>query len=236
MLNRVRTHRFPIPAVIFYVLFILTWVSGTAAIAHAAVGTEPSRAFYQDSYRFDVFYNDSRIGEHTFQIRETPQTLRVRSEAAFVMRVLLVPVYRYHHVAEEHWSHGCLQALDATTTDNGKAYEVALTNEHQRMILSRFAPEPAQEAIDHPCLGSYAYWKLDLLRRDLLLNAQTGKLGSATLVDRGEDIRDGVTARRYTLIADGVGSIDLWYRHSDGRWIGLETTRNGGRLSYRTVI
>ena len=100
-------------------------------------------------------------------------------------------------------------------------------------MLSKLAPRAGTTPVEDPCPASYAYWDLDLLRRGELINAQTGDVMPARLTDQGLEEINGVSARRFTLNAQGAGIIHLWYRESDARWIALETERDGGRLSYR---
>ena len=55
----------------------------------------------------------------------------------------------------------------------------------------------------------------------------------AELIDRGVEVHVGVSARQLSLVAVDTGTVELWYRESDGRWIALETLRDGGTLAYR---
>jgi hypothetical protein len=170
-------------------------------------------------YRFDVYYDDKQIGDHRFLIEPADIGLRVLSEAEFEYRLLFVPVYRYRHKAEEVWRDGCLRELNATTHDNGRRFEVTgLTGLDQ-----------------HACPASFAYWDLERLRRDSLINAQTGEPVGARLIREGDDSIAGEAADRYRLELDGMADITLWYRTGDQRWIGLESRREGGTLRYRAA-
>src|SRR5512139_3261464 len=79
---------------------------------------------YADSWHFGVYLDDKRIGTHRYSIEPGPQpdTLRVRSEADFGVKVALVPVFRYRHVAQETWRDGCLVQIETATQVNGRRY------------------------------------------------------------------------------------------------------------------
>lgn len=220
-------------AALAFSLLVAGWVGfGTSsANVPAAPSTVDARS---ESYLFNVYYNGKRIGEHEFRVLRNDSEIHVYSEANFVVRLLFVPVYRYEHVAEERWQSGCLQSLAASTNDNGEYFEVSMQPNQDQLLLSVLAPSASTVPLADSCPASYAYWDLDLLRRNELINSQTGAVIPARLIDRGVEELDGIAARRFTLDAQSAGVIDLWYRESDSAWIALETVRDGGTLSYRT--
>ncbi len=222
---RLRGNSLNTTSLLFYAAFVVIWLaSAVPASANMPTG----------NYRFDVYYNGKHIGEHEFRVSRNEQEVRVQSRAEFLFKLLFVPVYRYEHVAEERWVSGCLQMLAATTNDNGEHFEVRMQADRDGMVLNKLAPSAAKVAVTDPCPASYAYWDPDLLRKSEFINAQTGEVMPAQLIDHGVEERDGVPARRLTLQADAAGIIQLWYRASDSRWIALETVRDGGTLVYRS--
>jgi hypothetical protein len=166
---------------------------------------------------FDVFFDEKRIGDHRFHLTPGEDALRVRSEADFEYRLLFVPVYRYRHEAEEIWQDGCLQQLSSSTNDNGRHFEV---------------PE-LSGAVASDCPASFAYWDIERLRRESLINAQTGEAVDARLVHEGGERVADYEAERYRLELDGMDTIHLWYRAEDRLWLRLETRRDRGTLVYR---
>ncbi|MEQ8484318.1 MAG: DUF6134 family protein [Pseudomonadales bacterium] len=192
-------------------------VRRAAALLLATCAVTAAQADTQgQTLRFDVYFDDKRIGEHVFEIQRDADGQRVTSEARFEYRLLFVPVYRYRHEAQEVWRDGCLQRLTSVTDDNGRRVEVARL------------PDAAAD-----CPASFAYWDRTQLERDALINAQTGEPVPARLVAQGEDAVDGEPARRYRLELDGMPDIELWYRAEDGAWLRLETRRESGTLTYQ---
>ncbi len=204
------------------------------AAAGAITTATSALAFTQEtSYVYSIWYNDKRIGEHEFVIARSQEETRVRSEARMDFRVLFVPVYRYRHVANEHWKDGCLTNLTAETDDNGTLYEVTASVSPAGLSINQGASNDGLQTLSVDCPASFAYWDLNLLQRESLLNAQTGALETAALVRQGSEDVGGSQSERYVLQAKGLSPIHLWYREDDQRWLKLETSRDGGTLTYR---
>lgn len=173
---------------------------------------------------FHVYLDDKRIGQHTFRIEaDSLGGQIVRSDARFDVKVLMIPVYRYRHSAEERWSGACLTSIQSTTTVNGKrsalngrrvggAFELAVTSNDDAVTTSL----PA-------CISTYAYWDVTTLERhNQLLNSQTGSYDFVQLSATGP----GEMALRGATFV-----IDLQY--AADRWQSLSTLRDGRRLEYR---
>ena len=194
-----------------------------------------SAATPQAQWRFSVYLDEQEIGYHDFRLSHTADGDRLRSEARFDVRLLMIPVYSYAHDAVEYWNGSCLQRIDATTDDNGKLFSVQgraadsefiVTTESDRQVLGG-------------CVMSFAYWDTRILNASRLLNAQNGKYLDIEVATLGTDVLtlgDGtVTARHYRLSGDEL-RIDLWYS-DDWQWLALRSTTPGGRtLSYRRQV
>jgi Family of unknown function (DUF6134) len=188
-------------------------------------------AAHAEHWLFGVYLDDKRIGEHRFDVLRDEASVRVVSQADFTVKVLMVPVFRYSHAAEETWQDGCLVTIDSRTQVNGKesslsgrrvnaGFELAMSDE--RGLRQDTLPE---------CVASFAYWDADTLRsHDRLLNSQTGsyqQVGSNTVpVD--------ASGHELLELKGHDFQIDVSYRDNDWRWVGLSTTTDGGRaLHYR---
>jgi len=171
------------------------------------------------AWNFRVFLDEREIGHHHFTLSAAGDARELRSEARFAVRILGLTVYRYTHDATERWQGDCLQALDASTDDDGQ-----------------------QERVDWrgargDCALSFAYWNPKILQGGRLLNAQTGRFEPVTVTPQGEetiDVRGRPTlSRRYRLDGKNL-AIDLWYAGT--QWVALESAAKGGRrLHYRLI-
>jgi hypothetical protein len=86
------------------------------------------------------------------------------------------------------------------------------------------------------CLMSYAYWDARILKRQQLVNPQTGALDAITVEDQGRQLVSvgGAPreAHRYALTSARFAVL-LWYS-PEGEWLQLDSvTRDGKRLRYR---
>jgi len=185
------------------------------------------------AYEYAVTFDARDIGTHRFEIQHDGRQKRVRSVANFQVRILFLSLYRYHHEAEEFWQDGCLRRLASQTDDNGKRFEVTAADSGTTLYVNRMAPDPAASRVADTCPASFAYWDLEQLQRDTLINSQTGALTSVQFAHLGPDPVDGVPAQRYRLQPQDLDAIDLWYREADGVWLQLETKRDNGTLRYR---
>lgn len=187
-------------------------------------------------YRFDVFLDDRRIGEHHFEVVGEPGAERVRSQANFEFKLLFVTLYRYRHLANEEWREGCLTDLTSATNDNGKTFEIEAAVRQTQLRLTRLKPEPRTEEIEAACPVTFAYWDLQRMSADAMINAQTGELSATRLIREDSEHLDDVEAVRYRLEVEGLSPIRLWYRSDDDAWLRLATLRDGRLLEYRRDV
>ena len=207
-------------------LFMLAALCGAASSTAFAAGPAGGE------WDFQVFLDDKPIGEHRFALATTGDERTLTSEAAFAVKLLGVTVYRYKHVATEHWQGDCLRQLAATTDDGGDHSQVSAEAAGEGLAVT--TPKGTQSL--GGCVMSFAYWNPAIRKQAQLLNAQTGKLelvqigraGTGTVEVRGQS----VAATRWR-IATPAQPIDVWYS-AQGEWIGLDSTVSSSRkLSYR---
>ena len=156
----------------------------------------------------------------------------VSSEANFDVKFLFISAYTYLHKNSEVWRGNCLQAINASTDDNGETLYVRGNYHAQGLSLQTHNGQQQLEG----CVKTFAYWDPSLLKSNKLLNVQTGKLEEVSVEALGESEFDNngdlIRASHYR-IHNPKFSIDLWY--SDKKeWLALEsTTESGARLRYK---
>jgi len=198
----------------------------TAPLARATVGGE------KRDWRFTVYLDDDPVGRHSFTLTENEALRKLRSEARFTVKLLMIKAYGYEHEAEETWRGDCLTSLKASTDDNGDKSSVLGQARPDRFELRNGSTAENLPA----CIMTFAYWNPLILKQSRLLNPQTGEYLDVRIRAQGREnipVRgQAVTAERYHLDA-GKFQIDLWY--ADGsRWVALDSRLDNGRtLRYR---
>jgi Domain of unknown function (DUF6134) len=185
----------------------------------------------QQRWDFRVMLDDTPIGYHRVEISSEANATIVRTQANFAVTFLFITVYSYEHETREYWKDGCLVGINSTTDDNGDDYFINSSRQEDGLTL---VTQDGSNTFDD-CIRTFAYWDIELLKSDYLLNTQTGKYQPVSITDMGigqlETGQEQVEARRYRLVCEDL-TIDLWYT-KDMRWLALESmTDSGAMLRY----
>jgi hypothetical protein len=206
------------------------WIRMFSTLVLATLTTSVSVAedAAEKTLMFDVFLDGKKIGYHRFEIEGPKKNAAVRSEAKFDVKFLFVTAFSYRHTAEESWTGGCLDELEARTDSNGK--ELSVVGERTN---NAFVIETAGSEAELPeCVMSFAYWNPGFLDQSRLLNPQTGEYLEVEVEELGADVvrLDGreIPARSVRITARQM-DITLWYSEN-AEWLALESVAKGGRI------
>lgn len=185
----------------------------------------------EKQWQFRVFLDDREIGSHKVKMVSYQDLKQVTVNADFKVKFLFITAFKYKHRTQEVWQGSCLRDLDSTTDNNG-----------ENLFVKRQAGATGFKVVSHQgvqelegCVRSFAYWDLDLLKTDKLLNTQTGEYEDVKVVDLGMDSIEiqgtAVQALHYRLEMEDK-SVDLWYT-PDKNWLALQSeTEDGYQISY----
>ena len=194
-------------------------------VTHAQTST-------QETYHFKVFLDDDEIGVQHFWVSSEGTLSQVEVEAQFDVTYFLIPFYSYRHTNSETWEGDCLQEIRAETNDNGESFFVRGIRQDGQIRLQTHAGNSTLEG----CVKTFAYWNVDLLQSDRLLNSQTGEFQPVEISKVGKEtisVRGVSTETEHHRIVTDKFTIDLWYT-MDHEWVALQsTTKNGGILRYQ---
>lgn len=208
------------------------------ALGLFAAGAAAPAADVRTEWDFTALLDGKPIGSHRFVLAAPAGgSTTLRSDARFDVTLLGFPVYRYRHQATERWAGECLAAIDARTDDNGRVTEVRGQAQGPVFSLDVRNAEAAAATADalSGCVMSFAYWNPALAAQSRLLDPGSGRVEAVAVVPvapASVDL-DGRSAPVRGLRITGLARpIDVWY--VGDRWVGLDTTVDGGRrLSYR---
>lgn len=210
---------------------------GVSCIAALLLATPVHAMEAEIDWQFAVSLGSRPVGTHRFTLdARDPAARRLVSDARFDVKILGITAYRYRHHSEERWSGDCLASLVASTDDHGEVTTVEANADAAGFtVLARTRDKPAR--IDTTgCVVSFAYWNPQVLAlQSRLLDPGTGRIETVSIQPLAAAPLD-VRGKRVTATGLRINGlthpIDLWY--SQGRWVGLDTTVEGGRrLAYR---
>ncbi|MEM1260818.1 MAG: DUF6134 family protein [Pseudomonadota bacterium] len=203
-------------------------------LATAAVAEDFGVPSTVERWAFDVMLDKRKIGIHRFELIQGGDSIELRSDAKFDVKILFINAFRYRHQSTERWRDGCLVSLNADTDSNGDKLSVAGSASEDGFLVDG---KTGEETITTDCMMSFAYWNPAIIEQSALLNSQTGdyqrveirRVGEETIRAAGGDY----PAVRYD-IDTGKGVIKLWYGAETDRWLALEAPAKGDRtIRYR---
>ena len=193
--------------------------------------SQPAWSATSQSYEFKVFLGEQEIGYQRFDVSSQGEQTRVQVDAQFEVKFFYITFYKYRHTNIEKWESACLREIRSQTEDNGDAYFVNGTFEKGQLQVQTKAGNWS----GGDCIKTFAYWDLEWLSGERLLNSQTGELLPVSIRSMGEEtisVQGIPTRTTRRQIATDEFTVDLWYAHN-GRWVALQsTTTNGDILRY----
>ena len=194
-----------------------------------------SGQIFAKEWVFDVYLNKAKMGTHTFVLSDTNM---MTSSAKFKVKVLFINAYSYNHVSKEQWQDGCLNSIEAKTTENKVNTKVSGKLEGSDFNIN--INDKQNQALP-ACVMTFAYWNPKILTQSKLLNPQNAEylntnikqLGTETIEVKGKPTETA----HYLLQGLSEGkvklNIDLWYDQNKN-WVALQsTTPEGYKVSYK---
>lgn len=188
---------------------------------------------YAKTWVFDVYLDDRKIGQHTFDYQNNTLT----SQADFKVKILMFTAYEYHHNAVERWAGNCLTTLKADTIEN----EVLMQVEGQTVNGEFLVNDKKNTQALPDCTMTFAYWNPMILQQSKLLNPQNAEYLDVYIqpmankkIQKGEQL---VELQGYQILGalDGMPKLNIkvWYDESND-WVALQSiTPEGYLIDYR---
>jgi hypothetical protein len=207
---------------------LLAW--GVALMPAQAAMPAPEK-LYGGKILFDILRNGDLIGSQQVTLRQEGHVLTVSQVADIVVRVLFIPVYRFHSEGATQWHGGQLLDMKTTTNDNGKVTAVTARDDGGKLTIDG----PAGKFQAPESVITMEHWNAAELQQTIMLNTLTGKLDRIEIHDEGPDqvpAPEGQRAVRRFSYQGGDLKLTAFY-DAAGHWAGLRfLASDGSRIEY----
>lgn len=200
------------------------------ALAIVLLGALSMPAAAQAPLRFSILRDGSPIGTHTVTFSRDGDGNTIAEVAIDIrVRVVFIPVFRYVHRSREVWRDGRLQALDATTDDDGRQFWVAA-----RATAAGLAVEGSEgRFVAPPDILPASWWRGDTTQRRQLLDTRTGRIITVTATPAGSETVTAGDRRLDVQLWRLDGDIQLTVGYtSNGQWAAMQFAARGATIDY----
>ncbi|MBR9970567.1 DUF6134 family protein [Magnetospirillum sulfuroxidans] len=184
------------------------------AVSSAFAATEATVPSH-DPLSFTVLRNGDAVGSHILRFQSMSDgTLVVTTDTNVVVKMAMIPVYRFEHHGREIWHGDHLMALNSETNDDGTHHVLKASGATGALIADgdgKIARLPAETV-------PASLWNNATVVQGTLLNTLDGHAMAVHIADLGEDT---VTvsghphpARHYAMTGDL--NREVWYDSTGG--------------------
>jgi hypothetical protein len=226
----------------------------TLATTVVLLGAGPVAALAADSpyapqTTYGVYRGGAQIGRHTITFKQQGPIKVVTSDCDIDVKTMGVTAYRYIYRGREEWDGEQLQALQASTDDNGQRFAVSAERRGGSLMVERTAPakvstaalmdqgyrgpDVSREALPAGILPT-SQWNFRQVQQSSLLNTQYGTISRVQVSPAGRETvqtgKSSISATRYRYSGDL--RMDQWF-DDRGRWVkGTFTAFDGSMIEY----
>ncbi|HSV28569.1 MAG TPA: DUF6134 family protein [Candidatus Omnitrophota bacterium] len=176
----------------------------------AAADAEP-RPDHAES--FTVLRNGDPVGSHTIEIRPGEAGTTVDIATNVVVKIAMIPVYRFEHRGSERWRDGRLLAMSSQTNDDGTRHSLDVRDTGNDVL--DVVGDGQRNSVGGAIVPA-SLWNRATVAQTILLNTLDGRRMAVTVQDLGSEavmVRGQARpARHYSLT--GELQRELWYDES----------------------
>lgn len=202
------------------------------AIAPKSVSAFDPITAYGDQLAFDVYRNDTLVGDHLVRFRRDGDVLRVETDFQLKVDFLVFTAYRMTYSATTEWQDGQLISLRADTDENGDL--VTVTAKRDGDVLKVTGPK-GEFSAPLDTLPTH-HWNPRVKAASLIINTITGDVSKVVMQAEGESRIESATGRMieadHWAYTDGLQN-HIWFDAQD-RWVGMRfSAEDGSTIEYR---
>lgn len=149
-----------------------------AIFAVDAAASEP-----QAPLAFTVLRDGDKVGSNIIRFQPQPGGVNVTIDTQILVKIAMIPVYRFEHHGEETWRDGRLQSLTSNTNDDGKRHALQVAAGQDQLQIDgdgqhKLMPNDAVPA---------SLWNSTLVTQSSLLNTLDGSAMAVKIADLDQD-------------------------------------------------
>jgi hypothetical protein len=185
-----------------------TALLGSIALGGLSFGAQAAPV--ETDLTYAVLRDGDEVGRHQVTLtRDDDQQTTVAIKTNVVVKVALVPVYRFEQNGSETWRQGHLTALSTKTNDDGDKHslDAKAAGDHVEVVSDGTHTQATADVIPA------SLWNHDLVNQKVLLNTINGKAMAVKVADLGvEAVRaQGHSVQAHHYRVTGELDRDLWY-------------------------
>lgn len=180
-----------------------------ALIVVAFTTTAPARAATPKSLKFTVLRNGEAVGSQVVKFQDIGNRLDVTVDTAVVVKIAIIPVYRFEHHDKEVWQNGHLTRLSSKTNDDGTHHHLNVVAEPNSLDVKG----DDKESHLPPSAIPASLWNPATVRQAMLMNTLDGHAMAVKVTDLGDDTVSvhGKPRLAHHYAMTGDLSRELWY-------------------------
>lgn len=150
-----------------------------AAVAFPAYAVEVPH----DPLNFTVIRNGDVVGSHVVRFQPAADGLGVTIDTNVVVKIAMIPVYRFEHHGQELWQHDHVLSLNSTTNDDGTRHSVKANGSSNTLEVDGDGITAHLPAATMPA----SLWNHATINQSTLMNTLDGHALTIHMTDLGND-------------------------------------------------
>lgn len=159
---------------------------------------------------FTVLRDGEAVGTHVVRFQTTPDdSLNVSVDTNVVVKMAMIPVYRFEHRGREVWKDGHLVALSSETNDDGTRHNLKVSGDTAGLAVNGDGVASHMPVETLPA----SLWNSGTVVRSNLMNTLDGHAMAVRIADLGTEqvSASGRTIAAHHYAMTGDLSRELWY-------------------------
>jgi hypothetical protein len=185
-----------------------------AVVALALIPVSPACSAVTSGERMDfiVMRDGQQIGTSTIDVQSNNIVTTVQIATHVSVKLAFINLYRFDQTETEHWSHGQLLAMNATTNDDGDVHTVRASNSGDGLVVDVDGVTRKIAQATAPL----SLWSPTLLSLASALSTTDGTVTPLKVADMGQDAVaiHGVSSLAHHYAVMTTFPEDLWYDSS----------------------